>query len=135
MVQHTTTIGIFAIFLGQKLPSSSCSELAGAYSNVKPFFVCVSTYAVGSITGPYFGVFRVNNWATVGSITGPHHFQPIKIVVSKDFCEPDFRGGCRVFVAFWCFGPKTGFLKKGMVAIPFFNFLLWWFLVDVTTRL
>ena len=25
--------------------------------------------------------------------------------------------------------------KKGMVAIPFFNFLFWWLVVDVATRL
>ena len=31
--------------------------------------------------------------ATVGSITGPHHFQPIKVVVSEIFVNQVLRGG------------------------------------------
>ena len=68
---------------------------------------------------------RVNDWSTfggflgqklvhlVGPITGAHHsfckmsgFQ--RIFVSQFFSE-----GCTVFIAFGCFGPKTGFSKRG----------------------
>ena len=41
------------------------------------------------------------------------------------------RGGCRVFVAFWCLIQKQAF-QKGTVAIPFFNYCsggCWWMLL------
>ena len=69
----------------------------------------------------------------VGSTSGPHHFALQKQWFSEDFCEPNFRGGCRVFVAFWCLGPKQAF-RKGDGSHPLFNFLFWWLLVDVTTK-
>ena len=53
----------------------------------------IYTHTVGFISGPHFVVFRVYNWATIGSITGPHHCLPLKIVVSDDFCEPGFEEG------------------------------------------
>ena len=61
-------------------------------------------YAVGSISGPHLGRFRVNKWST--------SFRSIKIVVSEDFSEQVFRGGCKVFVGFWRFGPKPVFSER-----------------------
>ena len=47
---------------------------------------------------------RVNKWSTT--------FHSVKIVVSEEFSEPIFRGVCRVFVVFWCFGQKKAFKQK-----------------------
>ena len=61
-----------------------------------------------------------------------HIIFPIKVVVSEDYGQRRFREGFKIVVAFWCFGSKTGFFKKGMIAIPFFNFCCgdcWWMLV------
>ena len=55
-------------------------------------------YAVGSITWPFFGHFRVNNLAMVGSITWPSFFEPIKIGVLGDFLCTVFRGWCKISV-------------------------------------
>ena len=63
---------------------------------------------LGSISGPHC---RVNKWST--------SFRSIKIVVSEDFSEPSFQRGVQSFVAFWCFGPKTGFSKRGWQKLPF----------------
>ena len=54
--------------------------------------ICIYIYAVGSITWPYFGHFRVNNLAMVGSITWPSFFEPIKIGVFEDFLVHSFQG-------------------------------------------
>ena len=43
-------------------------------------------------------------------------------MVSEDFCEPSFQRGVQSFRRFLVFWSKNRFLKKGMVAIPFFNF-------------
>ena len=116
---------LFSLCFSYILKPESCppSEVAGIY-----------IYIVGSIIGSLCGVFRVNIWATVGSITGPYHFYPIKIVVSEDFCEPSLQRGVQSFRRFLVFWSKNRLFRKRMVAIPFFNFLFWWLLVDVCTR-
>ena len=93
-------------------------------------------YRVGSTIGPHLG-FRVNNWATVGSITGPHRFSLIKVVFLEDVCEPSFQRGVQMFRRFLVFWSKNRIIKKGMVAIPFFKVFVfsWCLLVDVSTRL
>ena len=57
--------------------------------------------AVGSITWPHFGHFRVNNLATSRSITWPPFFEPIKIVFCLFVFSGQFSGG----------GAKLVFLK------------------------
>ena len=54
--------------------------------------IYIYIYAVGSITWPYFGHFKVNNLAMVGSITWPSFFEPIKIGVLGDFLVHSFQG-------------------------------------------
>ena len=90
--------------------------------------------AVGSISGQHLGLFRVNKWATAGSISGAHHFPPIKQVISEDFCKSSFQRGVQSSRRLLVFWSKNRLLKKGMLAIPLFAFLFWWLLVDVTTR-
>ena len=69
----------------------------------------------------------------LGRLTGPHHFRSMKIEVSEDFSEPSFkRGGVQSFCRLLAFWSNNRLFKKGMVAIPFFNFLLLWVLVDVS---
>ena len=55
-------------------------------------YIYIYTCAVGSITWPFFGHFRVNNLAMVGSITWPSFFEPIKIGVLGDFFVHSFQG-------------------------------------------
>ena len=72
-------------------------------------YIYIYMHAVGSITWPYFGHFRVNNLAMVGSITWPSFFEPIKIGVWGDL----FGGGAKlVFLKKnWS---KKGFRKKNV---------------------
>ena len=51
-------------------------------------------YAVGSISWPHFGHFKVNNLATSRSITWPTFFEPIKIVflIFNVFAVHNFQG-------------------------------------------
>ena len=53
-------------------------------------------YAVGSITWPHFGHFKVNNLATSRSITWPPFFEPIKIVFFEIFCAQFSGGGAKL---------------------------------------
>ena len=70
----------------------------------------------------------------VGSISGPHHF-PCKSSGFRGFLQTKFSGRGSEFSSLsGALLPKQAF-QKGMVAIPFFNFLLWWLLVGVSTRL
>ena len=75
---------------------------------------------LGSIVGP---PLRINNWAPSETTFGGF---------PRIFAAHVFRNGFKVFVAlvFWL---KNRFLEKGMVAIPFSIFWLWWLLVDVDT--
>ena len=68
-------------------------------------YIYIYTYAVGSITWPCFGHFRVNNLAMVGSITWPSFFEPIKIGFFFEIFCAQFSGG----------GAKLVFLKKNLV--------------------
>ena len=99
------------------------------------FTAYIYIYAVGSITGPHLGVLESMAGPHVGLITGPHHFHSIEVVVSEDFLNHVFRDGVQTFRRFLVFWSKSRLLKKGMVATPFFIFLLWWLLVNVSTRL
>ena len=69
--------------VGPKLPVVLCAMY---------IYVYIYIYAVGSITWSYFGHFRVNNLAMVGSITWPSFFEPIKIGVWGDFLCTVFQG-------------------------------------------
>ena len=82
----------------------------------------------------------VHIWGVLRSTSGPHcgvgkwstSFRPIKRVVSEDFCERSFQRGCEVIVAFWSFGPKTGFSKRGWQTLPFsisWSGGCWWMLL------
>ena len=68
-------------------------------------------YAVGSITWPHFGHFKVNNLATSRSITWPPFFEPIKIGFLRLFCA-QFSGGGAKLVFLKMFWSKKGFPKK-----------------------
>ena len=86
----------------------------------------------------------INKWSTFWVVQQGPHFRvnmrctsetTIKIVVPEDVCKQCFQEGAQSVCRFLVFWFKTGFSRKGMVAIPFFNFSLWWLLVDVSTRL
>ena len=69
--------------------------------------IYIYIYAVGLISWPHFGHFKVNNLATVRSITWPPFFEPIKIVFFTVF-----RGWCKLVFLKVVFGQKRGFRKK-----------------------
>ena len=74
-------------------------------------YICI--YAVGSITWPHFGRFKVNNLATSRSITWPPFFEPIKIGFFEIFICAQFSGGGATLVFLKVvFGQKRGFRKK-----------------------
>ena len=66
-----------------------------------------------------------------GSISGPHHF-PYKNSGFRVCVNKVLREGFKSFRRFLVFWFKISLFKKGKVAIPFFNFWLWWLLVDVS---
>ena len=77
-------------------------------------------HAVGSITWPHFGHFKVNNLATAGSITWPPFFEPIKISGFGRFFGTQFSGGgAKLVFLKVVFGQTRGFRKKTNCA-PFF---------------
>ena len=74
---------------------------------------CLEIWAVGSITWPFFGRFRVNNLAMVGSITWPSFFEPIKNRgFWRFFCAQFSGGGAKL--ALKKNGQKRGFRKKNV---------------------
>ena len=81
-------------------------------------YIYLYIYAVGSITWPYFGHFRVNNLAMVGPITWPSFFEPIKIGVLGVLLCTVFRGWCKISVF-----EKEKLVKKGF---PKKNVHLFW---------
>ena len=68
-----------------------------------PADIYIYIYAVGSITWPHFGHFKVNNLATVGSTTWPPFFEPIKLGFWGDFLCTILRGWCKISVFESCF--------------------------------
>ena len=69
--------GDFLRFLSQTYPPGGVRAI---YIYIYLYiYTHIHIYAVGSITWPFFGHFRVNNLAMVGSITWPSFFEPIKI--------------------------------------------------------
>ena len=104
----------------------------------KGVYVCVYIYicAVGSISSPHLGFFRVNKWSTWSGHWVIHIIFPIRRkVVSDYFCKQSLQRGDQFFRRFLVLWFKSRVFKKGMVAIPFFIFLLWWLLVEASTRL
>ena len=59
--------------------------------------------AVGSITWPHFGHFKVNNLATSRSTTWPPFFEPIKTGIFKFFSAQFSGGGAKLLFKklFW----------------------------------
>ena len=68
-----------------------CTPICNVCADISSFS-CIYIYAVGSITWPYFGHFKVKNLAMVGSITWPAFFEPIKIGFFGDFLVHSFQG-------------------------------------------
>ena len=63
--------------------------------------VYIYIYALSGLKGPHFGLSRVNKWAAVGSISGPHLFSPHKNSGFRGFLFSTFsERGSKVSVAF-----------------------------------
>ena len=78
-------------------------------------YIYMYMYAVGSITWPHFGHFKVNNLATSRSITWPPFFEPIKISFFFRFFGAQFSGGGAKLVFFKVvLGQKRGLRKKNV---------------------
>ena len=84
-------------------------------------YICKN--AVGSITWPHFGHFKVNNLATSRSITWPPFFEPIKIGFFCAFFVHNCQGWCKISVFESCFWSKKRFpkKKKKKTCAPFFG--------------